>query len=74
MHVAALGALLLIAAVHVKRSKAQPTAGTTADWPYYGGDAGGSRYSPLTQIDRSNVAQLEGRLGVPHRGYLRRQR
>jgi quinoprotein glucose dehydrogenase len=59
MHVAALGALLLIAAVHVKRSKAQPTAGTTADWPYYGGDAGGSRYSPLTQIDRSNVAQLK---------------
>jgi quinoprotein glucose dehydrogenase len=29
-----------------------------ADWPYYGGDAGGSRYSPLIEIDRSNVAQL----------------
>jgi quinoprotein glucose dehydrogenase len=32
--------------------------GPIADWPYYGGDAGGSRYSPLTQIDRSNVARL----------------
>ena len=30
------------------------------DWPAYGNDAGGGRYSPLTQIDRGNV----GRLGV----------
>ena len=28
------------------------------DWPAYGGDPGGSRYSPLTQINRSNVGQL----------------
>ena len=39
-------------------------AGTSAsaaadDWPYYGRDAGGTRYSPLEQIDRSNVEQLE---------------
>jgi quinoprotein glucose dehydrogenase len=27
-------------------------------WPNYGNDAGGSRYSTLTQIDRSNVTQL----------------
>lgn len=33
---------------------------TTADsWPYYGHDAGGMRYSPLTQINRENVAQLK---------------
>src|SRR5512132_490247 len=29
------------------------------DWPAYGGDPGGSRYSPLTQINRSNVGQLQ---------------
>jgi quinoprotein glucose dehydrogenase len=29
------------------------------DWPYYGHDAGGMRYSPLTQIDRGNVSQLK---------------
>jgi quinoprotein glucose dehydrogenase len=29
------------------------------DWPHYGRDAGGSRWSPLTQIDRSNVRQLD---------------
>ncbi len=30
-----------------------------ADWSSYGGDAGGTRYSPLTQITRENVAQLK---------------
>lgn len=29
------------------------------DWPAYGGDRGGSRYSPLAQIDRGNVSRLE---------------
>ena len=28
-------------------------------WPYYGNDAGGSRYSPLTQIDATNLDRLE---------------
>lgn len=29
------------------------------DWPYYGRDPGGSRYSPLDQINRSNVRDLQ---------------
>lgn len=29
------------------------------DWPVTGGDAGNSRYSPLTAINRENVAKLE---------------
>jgi membrane-bound PQQ-dependent dehydrogenase (glucose/quinate/shikimate family) len=28
-------------------------------WPYYGHDAGGMRYSPLTQIHRDNVSTLK---------------
>jgi quinoprotein glucose dehydrogenase len=28
------------------------------DWPAYGNDPGGMRFSPLTQIDRGNVANL----------------
>src|SRR6516225_8906282 len=34
---------------------------TTPDpnWPYYGGDAGGMRYSPLTQVNRDNVSKLK---------------
>jgi quinoprotein glucose dehydrogenase len=29
------------------------------EWPYYGHDAGGMRFSPLTQINRENVATLK---------------
>ena len=29
------------------------------DWPYYGHDPGGMRYSPLTQINRENVSKLQ---------------
>src|SRR5262245_65884877 len=30
-----------------------------SDWPAYGRDPGGSRYSPLSQINRGNVGQLK---------------
>jgi quinoprotein glucose dehydrogenase len=33
-------------------------AGGTAEWRYYGGDAGSTKYSPLAQIDASNVSKL----------------
>ena len=33
--------------------------GPTAGWPVYGGDPGGSRHSPLEQITRDNVDDLE---------------
>ncbi|MBW2696345.1 MAG: pyrroloquinoline quinone-dependent dehydrogenase [Deltaproteobacteria bacterium] len=32
--------------------------GAPAGWPTYGGDAGGSRFSPLDQIHRGNVGRL----------------
>ncbi|SEL69858.1 outer membrane protein assembly factor BamB family protein [Parapedobacter koreensis] len=32
---------------------------TGADWPAYGGNNGGNRYSPLIQIDTGNVHRLE---------------
>ncbi|NNL65037.1 MAG: PQQ-binding-like beta-propeller repeat protein, partial [Myxococcales bacterium] len=34
-------------------------SGPTAGWPHYGNEAGGSRHSPLTQIDPGNVHALE---------------
>jgi quinoprotein glucose dehydrogenase len=41
----------------------QPTGGRTAtvtsEWPTYGHDPGGMRYSPLTQITPANVSQLQ---------------
>lgn len=47
-------------------------------WPAYGGDAGGQRYSPLTQINPANVQQLKlawtfrtGELGAGLRDWKR---
>lgn len=37
----------------------QTTYGSGGDWPTYGGDAGESRYSRLSQINKSNVGRLE---------------
>ena len=34
------------------------TAPATGDWPAYGRDRGGARFSPLGQIDRTNVGTL----------------
>src|SRR5450432_3472560 len=36
-----------------------PPSAQKDEWAYYGHDAGGTRYSPLTQINRTNVAQLK---------------
>jgi quinoprotein glucose dehydrogenase len=52
--------IFLVAAVAAAQSSpAQPADGATADWPSYGGDPGGGRYSLLTQLSRSNVAALK---------------
>jgi quinoprotein glucose dehydrogenase len=34
-------------------------SGNAGEWRWYGGDAGGSRYSPLDQINKTNVGQLK---------------
>jgi len=46
-------------------SLAAAQAPADSTWPSYGNDPGGGRYSPLAQIDRSNVAQL--RVAWTHR-------
>ena len=60
MRMAVLAAIFAVAsAAATQVSVAQAPGGPIADWPYYGGDQGGSRYSRLTEIDRSNVAKLK---------------
>lgn len=66
---AAVATLLAAALVHeilppraVSPRAAEPPAqasGTSDDWPVYGHDPGGMRYSPLTEINRRNVSQLK---------------
>src|SRR5260370_41784457 len=35
------------------------TLGAQSDWPVYGHDPGGTKFSPLTQITRENVSGLK---------------
>jgi len=35
-----------------------PSKSKSIEWPYYGGDQGGMKYSPIDQIDRRNVSTL----------------
>jgi glucose dehydrogenase len=52
----ALGAALLALPVFAQTSVTAPPPG---DWPLYARDASGTRFAPLDQINKGNVAQLE---------------
>lgn len=56
-----LPVVLLLATCGLTEAGAQATqpAGEASGWEHVGSDQGGSRYSPLTQIDRKNVWRLE---------------
>lgn len=56
--------LLLLASMETN-AESLPTAG----WPVTGGDPGGMRYSPLTDINRSNVATLKVAWAYRHGDY-----
>jgi quinoprotein glucose dehydrogenase len=43
----------------LRAQEASRPAATADQWPAYGGDSGGTRYSPLTDITRDNVTKLE---------------
>jgi quinoprotein glucose dehydrogenase len=55
MRVLVLTAICLMSAIS-RVAAADPLEG---NWAFYGGDAGGSRYSPLDQINKSNVTELK---------------
>ncbi len=52
----------------------QPSSLQEVGWPAYGGDPGGQKYSPLDQINRSNVGRLQVawsyRIGEPNRPHF----
>src|SRR5690348_8047336 len=51
--------ILLFAAGLLHAQAAKPAADTGADWPMYNRDLAGTRFSPLTQINTRNVANLK---------------
>jgi glucose dehydrogenase len=48
--------VMIAACLPLAASQAAPSAG---DWVSYGHDAGGGRFSPLTQITPDNVSRLQ---------------
>ena len=45
--------------VALAQSNAGRTSGTSKEWPTYGHDPGGMRFSPLTEITPENVSRLK---------------
>jgi quinoprotein glucose dehydrogenase len=52
-------AALVLACAGVLRSATQASDPSAGDWPAYGHDPGGMRFSPLSQITRENVSRLK---------------
>ena len=57
MRMTVLTTICLIAATSPLAAGELPQ--TSGNWPFYAGDAGGSRYSPLDQISTANVSELK---------------
>ncbi len=57
---ASLCMILFLSLAHLIPAYGAPQSGPAGgEWPVYGGDLGSTRYSPLDQIDASNVGELE---------------
>ncbi|MEP7272694.1 MAG: PQQ-binding-like beta-propeller repeat protein, partial [Acidobacteriota bacterium] len=50
--------LLPLSSSAQKKALKRPAA-VPGEWPYYGGDAGSTKYSPLAQINKDNVKDLK---------------
>src|SRR5260370_37318013 len=48
----AAGLVIMSAAIHAQWKN------SAIEWPYYGGDQGGSKYSALTEINSKNVSGM----------------
>lgn len=58
MRTVALAAIILLS-VMSNPSGGEELNGAAGDWAFYGGDAGGSRYSRLDEINKTNVVELK---------------
>jgi quinoprotein glucose dehydrogenase len=54
-----VGALALLGCATLLLASGRVAGAQVSDWPTYGHDSGGQRYSPLSQINTTNVAQLK---------------
>jgi quinoprotein glucose dehydrogenase len=56
---AAIITTTLLLAFTVTHTQAQKPTSGMREWPFYGGDQGGAKYSPLIHINRNNVRKLQ---------------
>jgi quinoprotein glucose dehydrogenase len=54
-----LAGIVCVSAYPPQAQSSRDAHPSVAEWPYYGHDPGGTRYSPLSQINRTNVANLK---------------
>ncbi|HVA92419.1 MAG TPA: hypothetical protein VNL71_21565, partial [Chloroflexota bacterium] len=54
----ALAGVVGATATHQIVTNAHPSRAASADWPMFGGNTDNNRYSPLNQINPSNVSKL----------------
>src|SRR5215217_2516003 len=57
--VGAIGTAVAAAVVATYAQSGAPAPAGSKEWPTYGHDPGGLRFSPLTQLTPANVAQLQ---------------
>src|SRR3982751_4384966 len=57
--IGAVGTVVAAAVVATYAQSGAPAPAASKEWPTYGHDPGGMRFSPLTQITPANVAQLQ---------------
>jgi len=55
----AAGCLVALGLLPPMQAQTRPTAAEAGDWPIYNRDLAGTRFSPLHQIDASNVSMLK---------------
>src|SRR5688572_23105568 len=55
----ATATVAMVAATDARQSKPAAPPAPSTEWPTYGHDPGGMRFSPLTQINPANVNQLQ---------------
>ncbi len=53
------GSTLIVLAGALAQSNKVPAASQSKEWPTYGHDSGGMRFSPLTEITPANVDRLK---------------
>jgi quinoprotein glucose dehydrogenase len=59
MHNKTISSTFALALAALAASGARAAETRSSDWPYYGADAGSTKYSPLAQIDAGNVQSLQ---------------